>query len=221
MSIWWFLWFILSSILLGTTIWSFTILFKQKRAWAAYAKSKGLVFTKGTLSGPCAMEGSIDGFNVSFFTAIQEQEDSRKNRQLTVIQLVLGKPFIDFLAAGTSEMLPFLNSMEIVSPHSLENDKWNSKANHIYSRNKEAVNLYLTDNRIAILNNILKLSNSDNLILLDDEKGVFRFETSNPLTDDVKIDKLVTKLMVSINKLLPDTKEIAKFKKKYTAKENS
>ncbi len=167
------------------------------------------------------MEGSIDGFNVSFFTAIQEQEDSRKNRQLTVIQLVLGKPFIDFLAAGTSEMLPFLNSMEIVSPHSLENDKWNSKANHIYSRNKEAVNLYLTDNRIAILNNILKLSNSDNLILLDDEKGVFRFETSNPLTDDVKIDKLVTKLMVSINKLLPDTKEIAKFKKKYTAKENS
>ena len=221
MSIWWLLWFVLSFILLGTTIWSLIILFKQKKAWAAYAKSKSLVFTKGKFSEPCAMEGTIDGFNVSLFTATQQKEDSRKNRQLTAIQITLGKPFIDSIGAGTAEMLPFLNSLPPISPHSLENAKWDSKANHLYSRNKEAVNSYLTEERITVLNNILKLSNSDNLVLLDKDQGIFRFETSNPLTDEVKIDKLMSKLMANINKLLPDKKEIEKFKKLYTENEGS
>lgn len=221
MSVWWLLWFVLSFILLGTTIWSLIILFKQKKAWAAYAKNKGLTFKKGTFSGPCAMEGTVDGVNVSLFTAVQQKEDSRKNRQLTVVQLTLGKAFIDSIGAGTAEMLPFLNSLPTVTPHSLENEKWDSKVNHIYSRNKEAVNLYLTDERVAILNNILKLSNSDNIVLLDAEEGVFRFETFNPLTDDVKIDKLVSKLIVSINKLLPSKKEIESYKKLYKAQEEN
>ncbi len=220
MSIWWFLWFVLSFILLGTTAWSLVILFKQKRAWAAYAKSKELVFTKGTLAGPCAMEGSIDGMNVSFFTATQQKEDSRKNRQLTVVQIILGKPFVDSIGAGTAEMLPFLNSLETITPHSLENEKWDAKANHIYSQNKEAVDSYLTEERIVVLNNILKLSNSDNLVLLDGEEGVFRFETFNPLTDEVKIDKLVSKLIASINKLLPTQKEVTGYKKLYVKKKD-
>jgi len=217
LSIWWFLWFVLSFLLLGTTAWSLVILFKQKKAWADYAKRKGLVFTKGTFAGSCSMEGSIDGFNVSLFSATQQKEDSRKNRQLTVVQLILAKPFIDAIAAGTAEMLPFLNSMEALTPHSMESDKWDSKINHIFSRNKAAVDKFLTEERIVILNNILKLSNSDNLVVLTEEEGMFRFETSNPLTDVEKIEKLISKLMVNINKIQPDKKEVTAFKKLYKA----
>lgn len=203
----------LSFVLLGTTAWSLLILFRQKKAWAAYAKQKGLAFVKGRFSAPCGMEGTIDGVNVSFFTAVQQKEDSRKNRQLTVVQFILGKPFIEYIAAGTDEMLPFLNSLDLLTPHSLENSKWDSKTHHIYSRNKEAVNYFLTEERITILNNILKLSNSDNIVLLSSEEGVFRFETSNPLTDIDKIDKLVTKLIANIKKLYPSDEERKEFKK--------
>lgn len=191
------------------------ILYKQKKAWEVYAKRKGLAFNKGTLSGPCEMEGSIDGFHVSFFTATQQKEDSRKNRQLTVMQLTLAKPFMNAIGAGTAEMLPFLNALEEISPHSLEHEKWDSKANHIFSKNKEAVDKFLTDERIVILNNILKLANSDNLILLEDEQAVFRFETTNPMTEVETIEKLVKKLMANINKLRPDEKEIKEYKKLY------
>lgn len=215
LSIWWFLWFVLSFILLGTTGWSLVILFKQKKAWAVYAKRKGLVFTKGSFAGSGSVEGSIDGFNVSLFSATQQKEDARKNRQLTVVQIILAKPFIDSIGAGTAEMLPFLNSLDNISPHSITSDKWDAKANHLFSRNKEAVDLFLTEDRIVILNNILKLSNSDNIVVLTEEEGLFRFETSNPLTDVEKIDKLVTKLMANINKIRPDEKEIAEFKKLY------
>lgn len=188
------------------------ILFKQKSAWAKYAKDKGLVYTKGTFSGPCMMEGTINDFSVSFFTAMQQKEDSRKNRQLTVVQLILSKSFIDMLAAGTQEMLPFLNSLDALTPHAIENEKWDSKHNHLFSKNKKAVENYLTDERIIILNNILKISNSDNFVILSDDQGLFRFETSNPLTDADKIDKLVTKLMINITKLRPDKDEAMKLK---------
>lgn len=221
MSIWWFLWIILSFVLLGTTVWSLVILFKQKKAWSAYAKRHSLIYTKGTFSGPCEVEGNLDGFKISLFTALQQKEDSRKNRQLTVLQLILPKPFVKAFAAGTQEMLPFLNAITPLSPHSIENSKWDSKANHIFSKNKEAVDKFLTEERVVTLNNILKLSNSDILIIISDEDGVFRFETTNPLTDLDKIEKLISKLMANIKALRPDEKEIAIYKSLYKKEEEA
>ena len=219
MSIWWFLWFILSAILLGATVWSLVILFRQKKAWAAYAKRKSLAFTKGDFSAPCEMEGSTEGFHVSFFTGTQQKEDSRKNRKLTVMQLTLPKPFINALGAGTAEMLPFLNSLTEISPHPLETDKWNSKENHLFSKNKHAVDKFLTEERIKILNNILSVKNSDNLVLLEEEQGVFRFETSNPMVEVETIDKLVSKLMASIKKLVPSAEELKELQALYSDEE--
>lgn len=213
LSVWWLVWFVLSFILLGTTAWSLIILHQQKRAWSTYAKKVGLVFNRGRFSEPCSMEGTLNEFNVSFFSAVQQKEDSRKNRQLTVMQFILPKPFIDALAVGTNEMLPFLNSMEELTPHAVESDKWNSKANHMYSRNKASVDLFLTPERILILSNILKLANSDNIILLNPEEGLFRFETSNPLTEVEMIEKLVVKLMTLIKKLQPSPEEFSSFTK--------
>ena len=208
MSIWWFFWFILSFILLGATAWSQLILWRQKRTWEQYAKNHNLVFVKGRFSASPSIEGTIDDFNISMFSATQQQEDSRKNRQLTVLELTCAKPFFSGLAVGTPEMLPFLKSLDLLSPHPLNHEKWDSKHNHIYSHNKEAVDKFLTPERIVILNNILKLSNSDNIALINDEQSVFRFETSNPLTDIDKLENLVSKLMKNIEKLRPGSEEI-------------
>ena len=218
MSIWWFLWFILSAIMLGTTGWSLVILFKQKKAWEAYAKKKGLVFSKGTFSGPCGIDGSLNGFTVSLFTATQQKEDSRKNRQITVVQISLPKPFLDSLAAGTAEMLPFLNSLNLLTPHAIDSDKFDAQKGHVFTRNKKAIDVYLTEERIVVLNNLLRLANSDNLVILSEEEGVFRFETSNPLTDEGKLEKLIDKLMMNATKLQPSAAEIKKFEKLYTKK---
>jgi hypothetical protein len=210
---------VLSAVLLGATVWSLIILFRQKKAWEAYAKRKGLTFTKGKFSSSCEMEGSIDGFHVSFFSATQQKEDSRKNRQLTVMQLTLPKPFVNAIGAGTAEMLPFLNSLSEVTPHPIESDKWDKKTNHLFSKNKKSVETFLTPERITILNNILKMKNSDNLILMEEEQGVFRFETSNPMTDVGTIDRLVSKLIASIRKLVPSEEELKSLQALYSVDE--
>ncbi len=216
MSIWWLLWGVLSFILLGTTIWSLIILFQQKKTWSVFAKRRGLVYNKGTLAGPCEISGTIDGLSIGMFTATQMKEDSRKNRQVTVLQLTQGTPLFDSMAIGTPEMLPFLNSLDALTVYPLEHDKWDKKHNHLFSKNKKAADVFLSEERLTILNKILKIPNSDNLILLDLNQGVFRFETNNPLHDLAKLDSLVTKLIAAIKKLTPSEAEYKELSALYT-----
>lgn len=206
MSLWFLLWFVLSAILLGATFWSTIILIQQKKAWSEYAAKKGLTFTRGTFFAPATMEGVVDGINLSFFTATQMHEDTRKNRQLTVVQVNVNEPFVDGIGFGTKEMLPFLQSLDAITVHDVKVGKWN-KAHHIMSRNKKAIDAYLTEERVSIISGILDMPNADVLILLDDKEGVFRIETPNPLQNAQQIDKLVSKLFARIKKLQPDAQE--------------
>lgn len=206
MSLWFLLWFVLSFILLGATFWSTIILIQQKQAWREYSKKYGLTFIPGTFFGPPNMEGIIEGYNVSFFTAVQQNPDARKNRQLTVMQVNANKSFVNGIACGTAEMLPFLRSLELLSPHEVKEGKWDKK-NHIRTRNKKAVDAFLTAERVTVLNEILSMPNADIIVILDDNEGIFRFETPNPLNDANKIDIVLHKLIARIKKLEPDAEE--------------
>ena len=209
MSIWFLLWFVLSFILLGATCWSTIILIQQKKAWKDYATKKGLSFTPGEFFEPATVEGTLDGYNVSLFTATQQNQDARKNRQLTVLQVTVNEVFVDGIGCGTKEMLPFLQSLEAITPHEVKVGKWN-KNNDIRSRNKKAVDAYLTEERVSILNGILSMPNADIVILFDDRESIFRFETTNPLTQVGQIDSVINKLIARIKKLKPDSTESKK-----------
>ena len=213
MSIFWFLvWFLLSAILLGATLWSTVILVQQKQAWRAYAKRKDLRFTPNKFFEPGELEGVLDGYNISFFTAMQEKEDARKNRQVTVMQIATNKKFVNGIGAGTFEMRPFLKLLEALSPHEIKSASWN-KDHDLRSRNKKSVTAYLTEERVKIISSILTMPNTNVLILMDQNEAVFRFETNNPLTDEKKIDAIVSKLYARIEKLKPSEEELAKLAK--------
>lgn len=220
MSLWVLLWFVLSFILLGTTIWSTVILVQQKAAWKKFAQKHKLTFTSGKFFQPAGVEGVMEGYNVSLFTATQQREDARKNRQLTVMQVNVNQPFVDGIASGTDEILPFLQSLDGITPHDMKSDKWNKK-NHIRTRNKKAVDAYLSDERVALLSDILSMPNADVLVMLDENEGVFRFETSNPLMDAEKIETLFNKLFARIKKLQPDEAELKKLVEMSVKREDS
>lgn len=209
MSIWIFLWLIVALIILGTTGWSLLILFQQKKAWKEYAAKHKLTYKPGTTFGPCEVEGHINGYMVSLFSATQQRPDTRKNRQVTVFQLNSDKSFVDGLGAGTKEMVTFLESLEAITPYNVKVGKWN-KDYHIRARNKKTVDAFMTEERVKILNSILAMPKSDVLILLDDNQGTFRFETSNPMQDLTMIDNTINKLMKFVDKLVPSEAEAKK-----------
>lgn len=206
MSLWFLLWFVLAFILIGATVWSTIILIQQKNAWRNFAKKKGLVFTPNKFFEPPSLEGVINGYNISFFSATQQNPDSRKDRQVTVMQVNVNDSFVDGIACGTEQMLPFLQTLEAITPHDVKQGKWNKKF-HIRTRNKKAVDAYLTEERIKALQSVLNMPNADILIILDDAEGMFRFETPNPFNDESTVENTLKKLFARIKVLQPSEDE--------------
>lgn len=206
MSIWFFLWFLLAVIIVGATVWSTIILIQQKRAWKSYAAKKGLSFTPNKFFEPATLEGVMGDYTVALFTAVEKNEDSRKDRQITVAQINANYPFLDGIGMGNAKMKPFLDALDSIKPYDVKDSAWD-KGNIIKVENKDTADKFLTKDRLKILNELLKFPKANVLILLDQNEGVFRLETSNPFQDEKKIDALVTKMIARIEKLRPSDEE--------------
>ncbi|MEM9469904.1 MAG: hypothetical protein AAF988_07055 [Pseudomonadota bacterium] len=155
------------------------------------------------MTGPCAVEGVLDGYDIQLFTAEQQNIDSRKNRKVTGLQINANKGFIDSIAAGSQEMRAFIKSLDALKRHDLDNKKWDKNL-IIYSRNPEQVDTYLTDERLKVIQKMLKIKNANVILLLDENEGAYRIETSNPLTDLEQLEKMVKSVLANYKKLDPE-----------------
>ena len=197
---WFLLWFVLSAILIGATLWSLQILMRQKAAWETYAKSKNFTFNRGTFMGPGEMNGVIGDYKLAFFTAERPGDDVRTRRYVTVLEIDLVDGLVDGGALGTKEMLPFLQSLDKLHPLKID-DAPLEEGTFVFSKNDTVLKAYLTKERLDVLANILKTKNADTLFLFNEREVVLRLETSDPMQDAEKIDKIVTRLVSLTDKL--------------------
>lgn len=195
---WIFLWIVLSAILLGATLWSLQILLRQKKAWEAYAKKKSLAFNKGTFMGPAEINGQIGDYKISFFTAERQQTDARRRRYVTALEIELSEGIVDGGIAGTQEMLIFMQSLTKVHPYPV--DGWQA-GHYLFVRDDAVAKAYFIPERLETLETILKTRNADSVIVFSAEKLVIRIETSDPMQDAEKIDKIVTRLIGLADKM--------------------
>ncbi len=198
---WLFLWFILSSILVAATLWSLQILLRQKKAWEEYAKKKGLQFNKGTFMGPAEMSGTIGDYKVSFFTAERSGVDVRTRRYVTALEIDLMEGLVDAGALGTKEMLPYLRTLDKIHLYKPAFSGLDEGEHYIFVKNDAVIAAYLTQDRAEVFGQILKTKNADTLIVFNEKELVLRLETSDPMQDADKIDKIVTRLLGLSDKL--------------------
>ncbi len=194
MSIWILLWLVLSAIILGATAWSTYILYKQKQAWQALATRHKMTFTAGKLMGSPMLDGFIENYRVSFFTAERQAPDVRARRFVTVVEIVFPEGIINGIAAGTKEMVTFMDTLTNLSPMAVTSDKWDASW-RLYGRNRDAVRQYLTPARMDHLAQLLSTRNADIIIIFDETQGVVRLETSDPILDPVKAEKVILRLI--------------------------
>lgn len=197
---WILLWIVLSAILLGSSAWSLHILMKQKKAWEAYAKSKNFTFNRGTFMGPAEMSGVIGDYKIGFFSAERQGADVRTRRFVTVVEIDLTEGMVDGAVMGTQEMLPFMQSLELIHPHTIEGHGW-EKGMYTFIKNDAVVKAYLTPERLEVFANILKTRNADVLIVFHERQLVVRLETVDPIQDAEKIDKVVTRTLALMDKV--------------------
>lgn len=198
---WLFLWFILSSILIGATLWSLQILTRQKKAWEEYAKKKGLQFNKGTFMGPAEMNGVIGDYKLTFFTAERPGVDVRTRRYVTAVEIDLLEGLVDGGALGTKEMLPYLRTLDKIHLYKTDLPGLEEGQHYMFVKNDAIIAAYLTKDRVEAFGQILKTKNADTLVLFNDKELVLRLETSDPMQDADKIDKIVSRLVGLADKL--------------------
>lgn len=191
---WVFLWIVLSSVLIGATLWSLQILLRQKAAWEKFSKMKNFTFTRGTFMGPAEMNGVIGDYKLSFFTAERPGADVRTKRYVTVLEVDLIDGFVDGGAAGTKEMLPFMQSLDKLHPYKVDHAPW-GEGLFMFVRYDDVTRAFLTPVRAESLLQILKTKNADILVMFNDKEVVIRLETSDPMQDAEKIDKIVKRII--------------------------
>lgn len=197
---WIFIWVVLSAIVIGATAWSLQILLRQKAAWEAYAKRRNMSFTRGTFMGPAEIVGVIEDYKVNFFTAERQTLDMRGKRYVSVIEIQLAEGLFDGGVAGTKEMMPFMQTLTQLHPYPAKKEGWD--ASHVvFVRNDDIANAYFTPERLDTFQQLLSTRNADVLIVFNHEELVVRMETSDPMMDAEKIDKIVARQIGLANKL--------------------
>lgn len=197
---WILVWILLSAIILGTSVWSWVILFKQKQAWESFSKKYKMTFRKSKFLAPAEVEGFIGEYKVNLFTAERRGADPRSRRYMTVLEIVVPGGLVDGGAIGTAEMVPFMDSLGTLKPVPPETIKLKDGV-RLYAREENDVKTYLTPERIEHLNHIFSTRNVDILFIFTKETGVLRLETSDPMADAVKMDKAIQRLITHLKPL--------------------
>lgn len=197
---WLFLWIVVSAIVLGASAWSLRILLKQKAAWEIFAKEKSFAFNKGSFMGPAEMSGVIGDYKLSFFTAERTTTDIRGKRYVTVLEVDVSEGMVDGGVFGTQEMLSFMQTLDRLHPLNVDFVPWEPGL-FAFVREDEPVRAYLTPERADVVQQILKTRNADAIIIFNDKEIVVRMETSDPMQDPQKIDKIVKRMLDLIGKL--------------------
>lgn len=194
MTIWVFLWLILSVIILGASVWSAVILYRQKKAWQVFAAKHSMTYTAGRFMAPPTLDGFIEQYRVSFFTAERQSPDVRQRRFVTVVEIVFPEGVIAAAAMGTKEMVPFMETLNQLTPLAITNDKWHQDF-RAFAQGRDAVRLYLTSERMEHVIQILSTKNADVLLVFNENLGVVRIETSDPILDPAKAEKVIMRLI--------------------------
>jgi hypothetical protein len=131
---------------------------------------------------------------------------------MTVVEINLAaQGMVDGAVLGTQEMLPFMQSLELVHPYQIEGSGW-EKGMYCFIKGEEVIKAYFTPERIETFVNLLKTRNADVLIVFHEKQFVVRLETVDPMQDAEKIDKIVARTIGLMDKLRITPEERARLK---------
>lgn len=150
--------------------------------------------------GPAEMEGVIGDYKLAFFTAERAGDDIRTRRYITALEIDLMEGLIDGGVMGTREMVPFMQSLDRLHRYKIDRPGWDEN-HYAFMKFDEVANAYFTPERIEACSNILKTKNADVLIIFNEREMLVRLETSDPMQDAEKIDKIVSRIIALCNKL--------------------
>ncbi len=194
-SIWFLLWAVLSATLLYFLAWTMLILYRQKKAWKAYAKNKKLRYKASSFFSSPEISGVIDGYTVSLFTGEHQAAEARSARKLTAIEISLSSKMPFDGAAGSGGMLSIIKEMGFRDEVKPDFKGWDDEF-LARSDEKEAMRAYLTDERLKGIVELMGLKNAWTIVAFRDGVSLLRLDTPYPLDEAGKVDRILKRMLV-------------------------
>lgn len=196
LNIWFTLWIFLTVFIMGVFFWSMAILFRQKRAWASFAKQHQMTFLQNRLFQSPAMRGMIRGFLATIFSEEQGAQDGRGRRFRTVVQIELPPGMLTEGVVTSPDLRAFANMMNLANDVMPPEKDWNRNIVFKVGDIQKTLS-FLTPERVKTLNTIMSAKNINCLFVYNERETLLRFETPDPLDKVEKIERFVAKTIES------------------------
>lgn len=158
------------------------------------------------------MKGMVYGHQVAFFPDVQATQDQRGQRFVTVLEFDVGQGMPTGAMISTSNFAAFAANLNFTQTLEIDFPGWD-KTRIIRTRDAAVLKEYLTQDRLEFLHNIMSMKNATALYFFDEENAIVHIETSDPIRDEARMEKMVQKMTSSLSKLKLTTDEVAKFNK--------
>lgn len=192
--VWLILWILLAGFVLGVFVWQLLILREQKQAWEKYSKRHKLEYEAGSFYGAPTIHGEMDNKKLSIYTDSQQTEDMRGQRFITAIEIELGSGMPTGGALGTAGMKNFIETLVFDQTYKPDHKEW--KEDYVLrTRDAHKMKRYLTGERLEALMSLFSMKSVSVLYFFDELEAVLRIETTDPLRDADRMEKIIRRIL--------------------------
>ena len=202
MNVWLILWIILSLLLVVFFIRSNITLLDKKKARKSFARKYQLkYYPNGFLKSPLVTK-EFDGLTFRLFSEEQFTDDLAGRRFTTVFEwLMPAMPTKGIIASSNMKAIVDLAQVDEIIKN--PPGEWDKK-DYIKTDDITALMPYLTKDRMTRIREIIKIKNGRFLFAFDENQGVLRLETNDPLLNPAKISSIFKKLKNCVDTLKPN-----------------
>lgn len=211
MSIWFFVWLVLSLALLAFVIWTAFIIYRQKQAWKAYAAKHSLRYKENRFYDSPEMEGIMGNYTVSFFTGEHPSTDVRRTRKLTAIEIQLSSMLPVEGGVASGGLVDFIRNFKYKDESRINHPRW-EKSYIAVSEQKNILENYLTPPRLEAVLDLMEVEHAWFILIFRGDIALLRIDVPEPLDSDDVIDGIVSKMLKAAEVLELDEAEIRRLK---------
>lgn len=191
---WLFLWIVFVLAVIVAFIWSYHVLFEQKRAWKVFADKYGMNYITGGFFESPAMGGYIKGRRVNIYAQRKIDGQTGASSNQSVVEVFLND-IPDIIAIVTSPgFMDFQQMIDLPDPFNVEHPSWPA---HVLARTTEddVPEEWFENNpaRVEAISQLTKLP-FDTGFIANVEQAFVVVRTSHPLTEPKRINQIIGKL---------------------------
>lgn len=195
MSVGFFIWFIVTVLILGFFWWSVRIQSLQKKAWKAYADKYDLDFKENKFFEAPSMQGYLEDYYIQAMEGLELDFGGRKKRPILLkLSLRHELPFTLFICKR-SEQVVFqqMNMPERVKLKKEKGAKWDA-TNLVGTDDTELALAYMTLERMEMVQKVLDVPYSRGAFISSMDEAFFIVQMDKPLTDPRQLSAVFKRL---------------------------